>query len=193
MTTKPDNDDIDSARAADEAPTDDSLAEELTEASDAGGAASEIDVLRAELAEAKQRLVRGQADLDNFRKRAARELESERRYAALPLLADLLPVADNIQRAIAAAEESEHEAGLLEGFRMVADQLTSVLEKHHCREIVAHGETFDPNLHEAISLLPSAEHEPNTVMEVTSTGYTLHDRVVRPSQVVVAAEKPKEA
>jgi len=152
---------------------------------------SEVDALREELGESKQRLLRTHADLENFRKRASRELENERRYAAIPLLRDLLPVADDIQRAIAAAEESEGESGLLEGFRLVAQQLDSVLKKHHCTEIPAAGEAFDPNLHEAISYLPSPDHEPNTVMQVTSKGYRLHDRVVRPSQVVVAAAMPQ--
>lgn len=151
---------------------------------------SEEDSLRAELGEAKQRLLRSQADLENYRKRSSRELENERRYAAMPLLRDLLPVTDDIQRAIAASEGDENESAMLEGFKLVAQQIKTVLGQHHCIEIPAQGEAFDPNLHEAISYLPSADHEPNTVMQVTSTGYQLHDRVVRPSQVVVAAAPP---
>lgn len=151
---------------------------------------SEADALRAELDEAKQKLLRSVADLENYRKRASRELDNERRYAAMPLLRDLLPVVDDIQRAITAAEGSENESGLLEGFRLVAQQVTTVLAKHDCTVIPAEGEEFDPNLHEAITQLPSADHEPNSVMQVTSTGYKLHDRVVRPSQVVVATAPP---
>ena len=151
---------------------------------------SETERLQAELAESKNRLLRAQADMDNFRKRMQRELESERRYAGIGLLRDLLPVLDNIERAIEAAKASGEGSSLLEGFQLVAQQLQTVLAQHNCTPIEASRQTFDPNLHEAISQLPSPDHAAGEVMEVTSTGYQLHDRVVRPAQVVVSSGPP---
>lgn len=149
--------------------------------------------LRDELDATKSHLLRAQADLDNYRKRVQRELALERQYAALPVLRDLLPVVDNIRRAIEAAEKSSEAGGLLEGFKMVAQQIETVLVQHDCQPIAAAGEMFDPNLHEAIMQMPSAEHESGAVMQVTQTGYQLHDRVVRPSQVIVSSGPPAEA
>jgi molecular chaperone GrpE len=99
---------------------------------------------------------------------------------------DLLPVIDNMQRAIEAAEKSDEGGGLLEGFKLVAQQVETVLGQYHCKRIEAIGEPFDPNWHEAILQQPSADHEPGTVIMVTQPGYQLHDRVVRPPQVIVA-------
>lgn len=152
----------------------------------------QIEQLEAELAQARDRALRFQAELDNYRKRAARELENERRYAALPLLRDLLPVWDNVQRAIAAGRKAASADGLVEGFEMVAQQLEDVLQRHHCRPIAALHAPFDPNLHEAILQQPSSEHPPHTVIEVTQQGFQLHDRVVRPSRVVVSVPSESE-
>jgi molecular chaperone GrpE len=153
---------------------------------------SEIERLRAELAEAEERALRTQAELENYRKRAARQMDEQRRYANMPLIRDLLPVWDNMGRAIEAAEKSRDAATLLEGFKMVAGQLESVLQQHHCTKIDALGERFDPNVHEAISQQPSREHPANTVLGVAQTGFRLHDRVVRPSQVIVSAAMPQK-
>lgn len=154
---------------------------------DAAKTADELSALRAQVQEAQDRALRAQAELENVRKRARREIVEERRYAATPLIRDLLTVADNVDRAIAAAEQTDQNAGLLEGFRMVADQLHNSLEKHGCKKIAADGEPFDPHLHEAIYQQPSADLAPGTVMQVALNGYQLHDRVVRPAQVIVSA------
>ncbi len=143
--------------------------------------------LVAELEETRNRLLRTQAELENFRKRARRELEDEQRYASISLMRDLLPVLDNLDRAIEAAEKSSSAAGLLDGVKMVAEQLGGVLKQYHCLPIDAEGQRFNPNIHEAIAQFPSEDHSPGSVMSVTQAGYLLHDRVVRPSQVIVAA------
>ncbi len=147
---------------------------------------NEIEQLRQELARAEDRALRTQAELENYRKRAARQIDEERRYANVPLIRDLLPVWDNMGRAIEAGEKTNQSAGLLEGFKLVADQLENVLQQHHCEKIDALGQPFDPNLHQAITQQPSREHPPNTVLGVTQTGFRLHDRVIRPSQVIVS-------
>ena len=145
--------------------------------------------LRAELAAAKDRELRAHAELDNYRKRAARELDERLRYANIGLLRDLLPVLDNVDRAIEAGEKNADANALLEGFKMVSQQLGEVLKRHHCTLIEALHAPFDPNLHHAVMQQPSEEHPANTVLMVTQSGYQLHDRVVRPSQVIVSTPK----
>jgi molecular chaperone GrpE len=153
-------------------------------------AASAQDVHR-ELAECKDRLLRLQAEMENLRRRTAREVQDERRYGPLPLVRDLLGVLDNVDRAVESGERATDAAGLLEGFRLVAKQLRTVLEKHQVVPITAKGEAFDPNLHEAILQQPS-EAPIGTVIMVTQEGYRLYDRVVRPSQVIVSAGVAEE-
>ena len=146
----------------------------------------EVESLRTQLVSAKDRALRAQAELDNYRKRARKEIEDERRYAQLPLLSDLLPVIDNVSRAIQAAEKSPDASGLLAGFKMVSQQLENVLARHHCQRIDALHKPFDPHLHAAIMQQPSSEYPPNTVVHVAQEGYQLHDRVLRPAQVIVS-------
>jgi molecular chaperone GrpE len=122
--------------------------------------------LETELAEARGRALRAQAELENFRKRIRRDMDEERRYATLPLIRDLLPVIDNLDRALSAVQVDAAQ--------------------HHCRVIDAIGLSFDPMWHEAIAEQPSDEHPPGTVMEVAQIGYRIHDRVIRPTQVIVS-------
>ncbi|HUT11164.1 MAG TPA: nucleotide exchange factor GrpE [Thermoguttaceae bacterium] len=145
-----------------------------------------VQALCEELEVARDRVLRSQAELENYRKRVAREMQDLHRYADLPLMRDLLPVLDNINRAIEAAEKTHDTASLLDGVKMVAQQFAGVFEKHDCTEIEALGQPFDPHRHEAISQQPSDDHPPGTVVLVTQTGFQLHDRVVRPSQVIVS-------
>jgi molecular chaperone GrpE len=146
----------------------------------------DVAKLRSQLAESQENELRTQAELENFRKRARRELDDERRYANVPLLRDLLPVVDNMERAISAAQKTPEASILLEGVRMVAQSLHGVLARHHCKRIEALGKPFDPAVHEAIAQQPSADHPPNTVLLVAHEGYMVHDRVVRPAQVIVS-------
>jgi molecular chaperone GrpE len=150
-----------------------------------------VEQLRGELEQAKDRVMRCQAELDNYRKRAAREMEDHVRYASIGLMRDLLPVLDNIQRAIEASEKSTDGSGLLDGVKLVAQQLQGVLDQHHCVKIEALHVPFDPHLHHAILQQPADDHPANTVIMVTQDGYQLYDRVVRPSQVIVSTN-PKE-
>ena len=99
---------------------------------------------QAQLDEARDRNLRAQAELENFRKRMLRTVEDERRYASLPLMRDLLPVVDNLQRAIQAAEQHENATALLEGVKLVASQMDAVLRRHHCAPIVAAGSRLRP-------------------------------------------------
>ena len=106
------------------------------------------------------------------------------------MLRELLPVLDNIGRAIEAAEKAGEAENLLAGFRLVRQQLETILTRLECHLILPEGEPFDPHFHEAILQQPSAEVLANHVIMVTQTGYKLHDRVVRPAQVIVSSGPP---
>lgn len=143
--------------------------------------------LEDQLAAANDRILRLQAEVQNQISRAARLATEERQYAALPIARDLLPVLDNIDRAIEAAEKDEQSGGLLEGFKLVRQQLATVLAQHKCQPIQAIGEPFNPDFHEAILQQPSEEVEAGQVLQDVQTGYKMHDRVVRASQVIVSS------
>jgi molecular chaperone GrpE len=127
------------------------------------------------------------ADFDNYRRRMQKELEQERRYAALPLARDLLPALDNLQRALEAARISQDAAKLIEGVQMVARQFDEILAKNSVVPINAVDQAFDPNLHQALQQVPTNDKPPMTVLTECERGFTLHDRVVRPSTVIVSA------
>jgi len=178
----PDNQPVDSSSTAPEASSA-GESPDVVPLKDATTLAQELDA-------ANDRVLRAQAELENFRKRARRELDDQRRYANLPLLGDMLPVLDNLNRAVEAAEQTDATSGLLEGVKMVSAQMLTVLEQHGCRPIEALGVAFDPNLHEAIGKEPSESSPEGVVTRVTRVGYQLHDRVVRPPQVLISAGLP---
>lgn len=151
-----------------------------------GNADRPADV-EAELAEQKDRVLRLQAEIQNLRNRQARELADARRFASIDLLRDILPVVDNIDRAIEAAGDAPEVSSLLEGFKLVRQQLVTALAQHGCVEIPAEGEVFNPDLHQAVLQQPSPDVPAGVVMMVTQPGYKLHDRVVRAAQVIVSA------
>jgi molecular chaperone GrpE len=151
------------------------------------GNASSVDSAASEVVELNDRLLRLQAEMQNLRNRTAREIADERKYAALPVITDLLPVVDNIDRAIEAAEKAGEAENLLSGFRLVKQQLLTLLSRNHCELINPEGEVFDPHFHQAILQQPSSDVPAGNVMLVAQSGYKLHDRVVRPAQVIVSA------
>ncbi|MEM6471743.1 MAG: nucleotide exchange factor GrpE [Planctomycetota bacterium] len=144
----------------------------------------EMEQLRRSAEEADKRVLQAQAEAENFRKRMRRDFEDQIKFASTDLVVDVLEVRDNLLRAIDAAS-GDGVAGLKDGVAMVLKQLDDVLAKHGVKEIPAEGEEFDPNHHEAISQMPS-EVESGKVAHVAVAGFKLHERVVRPSQVVVS-------
>ena len=136
------------------------------------------------MAELEDRLLRVAADFDNYKKRAAREREEYVAHANERLLKELLPVLDDLERALDAVGQHE-EATVEEGVRLVHRSLASLLEKNGVREIATEGK-FDPHVHEALLSQPSQAEE-GSVIDVVQKGYTLGDRVVRPARVVIAA------
>ena len=137
------------------------------------------------LQEAEGRSLRVQADLENFRRRTRRETDEQLKYAALPLLSDLIEVVDNLARALSAAETQPGQA-LVDGVRMVQSQLEQVLEKNGCRRIASLNTIFDPHVHSALEMRASDTVPANTIIAETRSGYQLHDRVVRPAHVIVS-------
>lgn len=171
-------------------------ADETTDGSGGDPASSleeRLQALAEEAGAARDQALRAQAELENYRKRTQRERGDERRYAALPVVRDLLPAIDNLQRAIDAGQNVDDLSAMLQGVQMVAQQICEVLAGHGATAIQATGQPFDPNQHEAIQQMPSAEHPPMTVIDEVETGYKLHDRVIRPSKVIVSVAPAEEA
>jgi molecular chaperone GrpE len=145
----------------------------------------ELASVTAERDEYLADLQRVAAEYENYRKRAAREQERLVAYAHERLVRELLPVLDDLERALAAAERHE-EAVLVDGVRLVEKALRAALEREGLAEIPTDGE-FDPHVHEALMARPDEGAEPGAVLEVVQRGYRLGDRVVRPAKVIVAA------
>ncbi len=144
---------------------------------------AELESSRAEARENFERWARSQADFDNFRRRSRQEREEVTRFAAEGLLLDLLPVLDNLERAMNADAQAETWK---QGVEMTVRQLLAALQSHGLSPIEALGQPFDPNLHEAVMQLDSDEHDEGTVLGEVRRGYRLGDRVIRPSLVQVS-------
>jgi molecular chaperone GrpE len=151
---------------------------------------SELDALRREVDEHRDRHLRAVAELDNLRKRSAREVDAARKFGAERLAAAILPVRDSLEAGIVAAEKAGHPA-LVDGQRATLRLLDEAFNACGIREIDPAGQPFDPNKHEALSLMPAADVAPNTVLEVVQKGYELNERLLRAAKVLVAkAEQP---
>lgn len=129
---------------------------------------------------------RAEAECENVRKRMRRELEEARKYESLGLSRDILPALDNLRRAIEAAGQTHNLDQLIEGVELVAKQFQDALNKHQVIAIDAVDKPFNSEQHEALQQIPSADHPPMTVIQELEQGYTLHDRLVRPSKVIVS-------
>jgi molecular chaperone GrpE len=142
------------------------------------------------LKEEHERFLRAAADLENYRKRAAKEREEIQKFGNERLLRDIFPVADNLDRALAAAPADDP---LADGVKLVRASLEQALAKHGVVGFSALGEKFDPALHEALMQVPTREKPPGTVVLEHARGFKLHDRLVRPAMVGVAVEPPDDA
>ena len=158
----------------------------------------QLEELKAKAAKAEEhwdRLIRQTADFDNFRKRAARDRQDAIRYAAETVVAKLVPVMDNFDAAMAAANTAPNGAGdsLRIGINMIYSQLKGVLAEVGLEEMDATGQPFDPNLHEAVSHQESATTPEGHVLQQLRKGYKLKDRLVRPATVIVAKKPSGDA
>jgi len=145
-----------------------------------------VATLQARIEKLEDGLLRAKADYQNLQRRAATERSQAIRYGNAELFKGLLGVVDDFERALAAAEATENHDAVVRGVRMVYENLTRSLTAQGLETIDALHQPFDPSIHEALLQQPSAEHPAGTVIEEVAKGYRLHDRVLRPSKVVVS-------
>ncbi|WGL16213.1 nucleotide exchange factor GrpE [Microbulbifer bruguierae] len=173
-------------------PEEQHAAEEALEAelaADAGESALEAEVasLHVQLAEHKDMVLRAQAEVQNARRRAQQDVEKAHKFGLEKLLKDLVPVVDNLERALSTID-SEHEAhkAVVEGIELTHKSFLDTLGKYSVEVIDPAGEPFDPELHQAMTQVPNGDVEPNTVLDVFQKGYRLNGRLLRPAMVVVS-------
>jgi molecular chaperone GrpE len=146
-----------------------------------------VEQVERERDEFLELLRRTQADFENARQRFQRERDQERRYAAGPLAKDLFAALDNLERALESAQSAAEGGALAEGVAMVHQQILDALKRHGIVPMQALHQPFDPNYHQAVTQMPSPQYPPNTVTQVLQQGYQLHERVLRPASVILAA------
>lgn len=146
-----------------------------------------------EIAALKDRLLRLQADFDNFRKRTTRDREDQSRRACEHILQDLLPVMDHFELGLQAAHKHHVKHAVIDGLTGVLKQLDQVLEKAGVTPIVTQGQIFDPHLHESVTHLPSDEHPEHAIIQETRRGYKLGNYLLRAAQVIVSTGPAAEA
>ncbi|MFZ3576491.1 nucleotide exchange factor GrpE [Virgibacillus sp. DJP39] len=144
----------------------------------------EVEKLQNEKEEVYQKMLRIQAEFDNYKKRSMREKETTNKYKSQDIVNDLLPAIDNFERALQ-VDVSEAQDSFVEGISMVYRMLKDALKSHNVEEIETVGKEFDPNLHHAVMQAEDDEAEANTVVEEMQKGYMLKDRVIRPAMVKV--------
>ena len=148
---------------------------------------SEVDALKEELAAEKDRVLRLSAEFENYKKRSSKELSDFKKFANESLFRQLLTVVDNIERAIGSAKDGETEvATLLEGVEMTHKEILKFLTTFNVKPVEAQGKAFDPAFHQAVTQQESEDHPENTVVAELQKGYLFHDRLIRPSMVVVS-------
>jgi len=159
---------------------------------DPAAMAAQLTAATEEIASLKDQLLRGQAEAENVRRRAARDVENAHKFALEKFAADLLPVVDSLEKAVESAqtgvEASDEGAAnaIGQGVELSLKLFYDVLEKAGISRIHPKGEPFDPQYHEAMAMLEHADSEPNSVLDVMQPGYTLNGRLVRPAMVVVS-------
>jgi molecular chaperone GrpE len=147
---------------------------------------------RQEKEELYQKVLRAAADFENFRKRTIREKEELRKFALSGLIEDLLPALDNLELGLSAADNHPEAKAVADGFRMVAQQILSILQSNGLECVNPEGEDFDPNFHESVGFQPSNEVEDHKVLQVARKGYTLNGRILRAAAVIVSSGPAKE-
>lgn len=185
---KTEEQDVNTTYAADNEPTADNLedAEAQDTQADAPAEASELEKARVQAEENYQRLLRVQADFDNFRRRARAEKEDFAKYASLKLIEQLLPIVDNFDRALASSKETKDFDALAKGLDMTYRGMDQLLTAEGLKPIEAVGQPFNPEFHQAVMQVESDEHEEGIVVEELQKGYILKDKVIRPAMVKVS-------
>lgn len=148
----------------------------------------EVAALQAKVTEQSDSVIRAQAEVQNIRRRAERDVENAHKFALDKFSSDLLPVIDSLERALEAAENLENEAvkAMRDGVELTLKMFVDTLGKHGIEQLNPMGEPFNPEFHQAMSMVPNPDMEPNSVMAVMQKGYVLKGRLVRPAMVVVS-------
>ncbi len=176
----------------DEKLKDEEVVESSADATDEAGAQEpdEASALREQVKEYQEQVLRSQAEMQNVRRRAEIDVEKAHKFALEKFVKELLPVADSLEKAVETTEASQGEderlASIREGAEMTLNLFMNSLRKFNVAQLNPVGEPFDPQHHEAMSMVPAPDAEPNSVVAVVQKGYTLNDRLVRPAMVVVA-------
>lgn len=185
-------DEADPAHAVDSAPG-------AGEAADAAeGGPDPVDLLAAERDDLKDKYLRLAAEMDNLRRRTARDVRDARSYSVSNFARDMLAVSDNLRRALDAIPAEALEAGeaglkaLAEGVELTERSMLSALERHGVKKLSPTGQKFDPNFHQAMFEVPNPDVPNNTIVEVVQDGFVIGDRVLRPAMVGVAKGGPKQ-
>ena len=153
--------------------------------------AAEVEALHEEVAKLKEDVLRAQAETQNVRRRAEVDVEKAHKFSTEKFARELLDIVDNLERAIAASPDDEVVKPLLEGVEMTRDTFLNTLAKFKVEVVDPEGHPFDPEFHQAISMVDAPDAEPNTVLNVVQKGYTNHGRLLRPAMVVVSKAAPK--
>ncbi len=159
------------------------------ESEDGGESEGVLDVstLKDALEQARDQTLRTQAEMQNLRRRVDRDVENAHKFALEKFVGELLPVVDNLERALTAIDADDtHLSSAREGIELTLKSFLGVLESHKVKQVEPRGEHFNPDFHQAISMVPNPDVAANTVIEVFQKGYTLNDRLVRPAMVVVS-------
>lgn len=164
---------------------DEALGETSVDNPEAEVLAAQVEELEQSLAEAKDQSLRATAEAQNVRRRAEQEAEKARKFALEKFVKDLLPVVDSLEKALESMQEGASDVHR-EGVSMTLKMQLDVLNKFGVESIEPQGEPFDPQVHEAMTMVPNPDLEPNTVMDVMQKGYLLNGRLVRPAMVVVS-------
>lgn len=152
-----------------------------------------VDELKRQLDDKQDQLLRALAEMENTRRRTQREREEYVRYATESLIRDLVPVLDNLDRALTAARASQEAARVVEGVELIQRELLRVLERSGVTRYSALGQPFDPTRHEATARVIKPDQSPGTVVYEEAPGYLLHGRLLRPARVAVAAAPDEDA
>lgn len=145
----------------------------------------QLKELQERLEEKENKLLRVQADFENYKRRARLDLEAAEKYRSQRIISDLLPALDNFERALQIDPDNEQTKSLLQGMEMVHRQILEALKNEGVEQIPSVGEQFDPNMHQAVMQVEDEAYESNAVVEELQKGYKLKDRVIRPSMVKV--------
>ncbi|MFQ3229552.1 nucleotide exchange factor GrpE [Reinekea sp.] len=158
-----------------------------TETPESGDLAEQLALAQEEAAKYKDQFIRSEAEMANLRRRVEKDVENAHKFGQEKISKELLSVADNLERAILASDSDSAEViALKEGVKLTLKGLLDVFAKFNINAVDPQGEPFDPQLHQAMSMVENPDVEPNTVIAVMQKGYTLYDRLIRPAMVMVS-------